>query len=373
MHSGVATTTGDGDAVDVSGLVGTLSPGAYTLRQDIAQLPADPTGGHWEFTGVECDGAPGHRRRAERGPRRSRSKRGAAATCIVTDTWVATTKTSAEEAAPTTDTTNPPTTTAPDPPTTAAPTPTADDGDGIAATIEDAAPNGGDGNRDGLVDSRQSNVASLPAAVDVNGNGALDDYVTIVAPKGTTLTNVRALKVPSDNPPPDGVRLPYGLFDYDVTVASPGATADVTYVLPDEGVAPTSVHMLQHGVWTDFADHTSVDAVDRKVTVAFRDGGAGDETATTDGVIEDPSGPSTSNQTITVTNASGASAPNFTFRLERCSETTGTTCTGATPVGTASGSNNASGDSAALGNGCVVVLGERRTALELRTVTTASL
>ena len=111
----------------------------------------------------------------------------------------------------------------------------------------------------------------------MNGNGALDDYVTIVAPEGTTLTNVRALKVPSDNPPPDGVRLPYGLFDYDVTVASPGDTADVTYVLPDEGVAPTSVHMLQNGVWTDYADHTSVDSVDGKVTVAFRDGGEGDD------------------------------------------------------------------------------------------------
>ncbi len=238
------------------------------------------------------------------------------------------------------------------PPTTSAPVPpTADDGDGIAATIEDAAPNGGDGNGDGLVDSRQSNVASLPAAVDVNGNGALDDYVTIVAPEGTTLTNVRALQVPSDNPPPDGVNLPYGLFEYDVTVANPGDTAEVTYVLPDEGVVPTSVHMLQNGVWTDYADHTSVDAVDGKVTVALRDGGEGDETGTTDGVIEDPSGPSTSNQTITVTNVSGASAPNFTFRLERCSETTGSNCTGATPVGTASGSNNASGDSGALANG----------------------
>ena len=205
--------------------------------------------------------------------------------------------------------------------------------------------------RDGLVDSRQANVASLPAAVDVNGNGALDDYVTIVSPEGTTLTNVRALQVPSDNPPPDGVSLPYGLFEYDVTVANPGDTADVTYVLPDADVAPTSVHMLQNGVWTDYADHTSVDAVDGKVTVTFRDGGEGDATGTADGVIEDPSGPSTSNQTITVTNASGAAAPNFTFRLELCTETTGTTCTGATPVGTASGSNNAAGDSAALANG----------------------
>ena len=127
----------------------------------------------------------------------------------------------------------------------------------------------------------------------MNGNGALDDYVTIVAPEGTMLTNVRALKVPGDNPPPDGVNLPYGLFEYEVTVASPGDTADVTYVLPDEGVVPTSVHMLQNGVWTDYANHTSVDSVNGEVTVALRDGGEGDETGTTDGVIKDPSGPST--------------------------------------------------------------------------------
>ncbi|HVJ98287.1 MAG TPA: vWA domain-containing protein, partial [Acidimicrobiia bacterium] len=62
-------------------------------------------------------------------------------------------------------------------------------------------------------------------------------------------------------------------------------------------------------------------------------------------------GTSTANQTITVTNSTGAGAPNLTYRLERCSETTGTNCTGATAVGTASGSNNASGDSGALGNG----------------------
>ena len=94
---------------------------------------------------------------------------------------------------------------------------------------------------------------------------------------------------------------------------------------------PTSVHMLQNGVWTDYADHTSLDSVNGEVTVALRDGGEGDETGAADGVIEDPSGVSTSNQTITVTNASGAGAPNFTFRLERCTETTGTGCTGRDP------------------------------------------
>ena len=34
--------------------------------------------------------------------------------------------------------------------------------DGVAAAVEDGAPNGGDGNNDGIADSEQDNVASLP-------------------------------------------------------------------------------------------------------------------------------------------------------------------------------------------------------------------
>ena len=284
MQRGVATTTAEDTAFDIEGLGGELAPGTYTLREVLEQLPAEPSGGRWEFTSIECDGATVEVD-APNATATIALEPGAAPTCVVTDTFVA------AEVASTPETTS--TTTAPAPPTDAAPSPTDDDGDGIAAAIEDAAPNGGDGNRDGLVDSRQSNVASLPAAVDVNGNGALDDYVTIVAPEATTLTNVRALEVPSDNPPPDGVRLPYGLFEYDVKVASPGDTADVTYVLPDEGVVPTSVHMLQNGVWSDYADHTSLDSADGEVTISLRDGGEGDETGAADGVIQDPSGLST--------------------------------------------------------------------------------
>ena len=163
---------------------------------------------------------------------------------------------------------------------------------------------------------------------------------------------MRALTVPSDNPPPDGVRLPYGLFEYDVTVASPGDTADVTYVLPDEGVVPTSVHMLQNGVWTDYADHTSLDPVNGEVTVALRDGGEGDETGAADGVIKDPSGLSTSQSDDLGHERVGRGGAELHLparALQR--DTTGTGCTGATPVATTGGSVNAAGDSAALGNG----------------------
>ncbi len=113
--------------------------------------------------------------------------------------------------APTT-TTEPPTTTTEPPTTTTAPPAAAaappDDNDGVPVDVENGAPNGGDGNHDGVLDSTQANVASLPAAVDVNGDGVLNDYVTIVSPDGTSLQNVTALPVPTDNPPPSGVTLP---------------------------------------------------------------------------------------------------------------------------------------------------------------------
>ena len=53
------------------------------------------------------------------------------------------------------------------------------DGDGVTATTEDAAPNNGDGNSDGIADSTQAHVTSLP---NING-----EYVTIAAPAGLTL------------------------------------------------------------------------------------------------------------------------------------------------------------------------------------------
>ena len=170
-----------------------------------------------------------------------------------------------------------------------------------------AAPHNGDNNEDGIADAEQTNVASLPSALDVDGNGELDDYVTIVSPAGTSLHDVNAVSVPSDNPPPDGVTLPYGLFDYDVQVANPGASAAVTYITP-AGFVPDGVHFLQHGAWSDLADRTAVDATTGDATVQLQDGGAGDASPATDAVIADPSGPSTRDRSITVAVASGAGA-----------------------------------------------------------------
>ncbi len=76
--------------------------GTYTMRQDLAQLPAEPAGGHWEFTGVECDGATA----TVDAPTATATitlDAGAAATCTVTDTWVADAETASPTTAPASD------------------------------------------------------------------------------------------------------------------------------------------------------------------------------------------------------------------------------------------------------------------------------
>ena len=67
VQLGVATTTAEGEQIGAAGLGGDLAPGTYTLRQDLAQLPTEPSEGHWEFSGVECDGATVEVDSAERG------------------------------------------------------------------------------------------------------------------------------------------------------------------------------------------------------------------------------------------------------------------------------------------------------------------
>ena len=102
VEQGVATTVADSDSVVVAGLGGDLAAGTYTVRQDLAQLPAEPAGGHWEFTGVECDGATA----TVDAPTATATitlEAGAAATCTVTDTWVADAETASPTTAPASD------------------------------------------------------------------------------------------------------------------------------------------------------------------------------------------------------------------------------------------------------------------------------
>ena len=154
-----------------------------------------------------------------------------------------------------------------------------DDEDGVDAAVEDAAPNGGDGNADGVADSSQANVASLPAAT---GAG----YVTLAAPDGTALAAVTATELPADPVPPANVAFPIGLLGFEVRGLTPGATVDVDVHVPD-GVTPDSFWKLIGGAYVAL-DSAVVDG--DVVTLTLTDGGPFDADGVADGVIVDPVG-----------------------------------------------------------------------------------
>jgi hypothetical protein len=83
-----------------------------------------------------------------------------------------------------------------------------DDGDGVPASVEDAVSATGDGNFDGVADSRQSDVASLPEPL---GSG----YATIVSYTGA-VTDVTASDFSTTPRPPPGAALESGLYRYTV-------------------------------------------------------------------------------------------------------------------------------------------------------------
>ncbi len=189
---------------------------------------------------------------------------------------------------------------------------------------------------------KERNRVTVVAAADIDGNGKLDDLVTIESPPGTILRNVHAVPIPTDPAPPSGIFFPAGLFDYEVVVAKPGDPATVTFHLPDGTVkkdVDTGFWVLQNGRWSDLTARADADHVTDEVTVKLVDGGAGDQDRHADGVIADPGGPGVPGDDWTLTLTVRAPAdPTATFNyfLEECTETSGTTpmhAPGPAPVG----------------------------------------
>lgn len=88
---------------------------------------------------------------------------------------------------------------------------TTDDGDGVPASVENAAPNGGDGNADGIADSEQQNVTSLPSATN-------EGYITLVASGGCNIiNNVKAVMEPI---PDTAYTYPFGLVEFRLPCSS---------------------------------------------------------------------------------------------------------------------------------------------------------
>lgn len=164
------------------------------------------------------------------------------------------------------------------------------DGDGVKDLVEEAAPNGGDNNQDGVSDSRQAYVASLPDRLTSR-------YVSLVVDRPLALTKVRTAAMPETLPRP-GVVFPLGLFNLTVEGVAEASTATVDLLLPPrEGAetyfkyGPTPADPNPH--WYEFIEDgtTGAEISGDTVRLNFVDGERGDDVLVTDGKVVELGGP----------------------------------------------------------------------------------
>lgn len=170
--------------------------------------------------------------------------------------------------------------------------------DGVPAAIEDLGLNNGDGNNDDILDSRQSNVATL---MDSYGN-----YVTHIVNSGYNFRNMTALLPTDVTQRPANLVVGSGIFDFTIEGVAPGGFVEVGIVMPVT-VDPdayyiygaTADNLVEHWYNFDYDGETGLalsgDAIfttsaDTYFTASvlkliFKDGGRGDTDMTVNGVI----------------------------------------------------------------------------------------
>jgi uncharacterized repeat protein (TIGR02543 family) len=168
------------------------------------------------------------------------------------------------------------------------------DDDGVTDQEEDAGPNGGDGNDDGIADYNQTHVASFKAY-----DGLHD--VTIESPTGTTLSACSAQGNPHPEDSPWWVDFPYGFFEFSIAGLAPGGTAIANLYIHDGdeqntyykyGPTPDNPHNDQwYKFKFDTQTQTGAEFNGNIITLHFVDGQLGDDDLTANGTILDVGGP----------------------------------------------------------------------------------
>ncbi len=167
-------------------------------------------------------------------------------------------------------------------------------GDHSAELVEASGPNGGDANYDGVADYAQANVATLPREGAAAGSSNPYSWMSVSAPEGTTLADVRTLPTSGvATPPPAGVSLPAGLVSYTLTGVDPGADVPVAFYVGDvTNVNGYAKYDSDSGTWSLLpAGRVTVDPSYGRMTVVLTDGGPGDADSVANGTIVDPGGP----------------------------------------------------------------------------------
>jgi hypothetical protein len=173
-----------------------------------------------------------------------------------------------------------------------------------APPLSTVSPVAGDGNGDGIADSKQNAVVSKPLMLTSQPESATEEtpslYVTLVAAsingkvgasEITQITQITQKNAPSDLPM--GVDMPIGLIAFSSTVATPGSSSSFSLYVDSSLSFNGYWKQNQDGIWTNLASPAfggSITPEGGKLRIDFKivDGGEFDLDGMADGVITDP-------------------------------------------------------------------------------------
>lgn len=164
------------------------------------------------------------------------------------------------------------------------------DADGMSDAVEAQSPgrgNGsihpqralpGDGNGDGIADSEQANVTSLP--------GITGEWITLEVANGLALQNVTPSGPPDFASLPSGYSFPFGFVSFTVSGLPPGGSVTVTNIFHDAfefktvfAYGPTPDNPQPH--WYELTPEFGTD----ELHLTFTDGAAGDHDLVANGSV----------------------------------------------------------------------------------------
>lgn len=164
------------------------------------------------------------------------------------------------------------------------------DADGVIDSVEDGAPNNGDGNNDGVADKLQSTVSSFAGATGGN-------YITFSVAGCQENSNVAALDFGTLNTHDNGYEYPFGLTDFTLN-CSRGDTANIAmYTFSEKGTDGFKARKFR-SVTNSFATIDSATLTEEeiggtkaiKLAYSITDGGSFDDDGQENGRIVDPVG-----------------------------------------------------------------------------------
>jgi streptogramin lyase len=159
------------------------------------------------------------------------------------------------------------------------------DSDGVTSEAEAGAPNGGDGNNDGIADKNQPNVVSLPSTVN-------SKYITLAA-TGGTCGNITSINTSSKSNT-SSLSFPAGAVNFTSGCVTPGQTMNAELIFYGTyDLAQATLQKINGSTITEVTGVTkSLVTIGGQPAIKFSykvvDGGVNDQDGIVNGTIVDP-------------------------------------------------------------------------------------